>query len=250
MFAKAESLYQSLDALTAEHMADTLHHIGESLSKDGDHAMAVKWLKRSYNLVSSQGLERLSTSGLELRLAICQGLFQELLRSGSPESLQEANDLVAYIQSEIGDKPIVLHWQLEMLQQSSDEIFDVDCYASILLRMIRSFDFLEATFQFLLYHITEFRVKRLTLACELLDRLLRLLLLNDRRDWVDKVVVRRIWLAAMEVDSRDALVGLTGLLDEVKAAIPQPLKPEVAGAAHSVSKKTAGTSWCLSTDTS
>ncbi|PNY23779.1 Uncharacterized protein TCAP_06278 [Tolypocladium capitatum] len=239
MFSKTGSLRQNLHVSSAENMADTLQHIGADLSSAGDHNMALKWFKRASDLINSQNLEQLSVHGLELRLAICQGRVQSLLAIGSPGCLQEAVDLVAYVESEIGDKPVVLHWRLEILQKSPDEVFDAEAYASILRRMIRCFDFSHGTFHFLLHHIKELRDKSSRLACGLLDELLKQHVLHSGNvAWINKAVVRRIWMATMDSESAEPLTVLHGLLDQVYDALSEPLSPDATGAAHSLIWKT------------
>ncbi|POR34574.1 Uncharacterized protein TPAR_05222 [Tolypocladium paradoxum] len=235
MFSKTDLLRQNLDVSAAENMADTLQHIGADLSSAGDHNMALKWFKRASDLVNSQNLEQLSMHGLELRLAICQGRVQSLLGIGSPECLQEANDLVAYVESEVGDKPFVLHWRLEIIQKSPEEVFDAEAYASILRRMIRCFDFSDGTFHFLLHHIKELRDKSSRLACGLLDELLKQHVLHSRNNaWINKAVVRRVWMATMNSESTESLTALHDLLDQVFDALSEPLSPDATGAAHSL----------------
>ncbi|KND94187.1 hypothetical protein TOPH_00844, partial [Tolypocladium ophioglossoides CBS 100239] len=235
MVSKTDSLRQDFNVSSAENMADTLQHIGADLSSAGDHNMALKWFKRASDLINSQNIEQLSVHGLELRLAICQGRVQSLLGIGSPECLQEANDLVAYVESEVGNKPVVLHWRLEILQKSPDEVFDAEGYASVLRRMIRCFDFSDGTFHFLLHHIKELRDKSSRLACGLLDELLKQHVLHSGNvAWINKAVVRRTWMATMDSESTESLTILHGLLDQVHDALPEPLSPDAAGAAHSL----------------
>ncbi|EGR47977.1 uncharacterized protein TRIREDRAFT_62938, partial [Trichoderma reesei QM6a] len=203
MFGKIDALQPTLDSISAEIIADTLQHIGFDLASKGDHGMAVKWLKRAYNIINHQALDQLSAKGLELRLAICQGLVRGLLDVGSHVCVQEANDLIGYIESEIGDKPLVLHWRLELLQRLPGETFDVDAYSSILHRMVRSFDYSDASFYFLLHHIRRLREKSPRLARGLLDELLLQHIVSSRKgEWIGMIVVRRLWMVT--VDSTDA----------------------------------------------
>lgn len=237
MFGKIDAIRPTLDPRSAEIIADTLQHIGFDLASKRDHGMAVKWLKRAYDIINHQALDQLSNKGLELRLAICQGLVRGLLDIGSPECVQEANSLIEYIESEIGDKPLVLHWRLELLQKAPGEIFDIDAYSSILHRMVRSFDYSDASFYFLLHHIKSLREKNHRLARGLLDELLLQHIVSSKKsEWIGKTVVRRIWMSTVdETNSIEALTDLHKLLDKVSDALSEPLECDVAGAAHSVS---------------
>ncbi|KPM36312.1 hypothetical protein AK830_g10246 [Neonectria ditissima] len=235
MYTKAEDLRHHLDPSSAELMADTLQHIGSDLSSKGDYVMALKWLRRAYALINGQELERLSTGGLELRLAICHQLVQVLLAIGSPDYLQEADDLVAYVESGIGDKPVVLHWKLEILQKSPAEVFDTDAYASILRRMILSVDFSDAVLGFLLHNIRELRDRSSKLAVGLLDELLltRLLPLGNS-DWIGKAIVRRVWMSTMETGTSDGATDLMALIARIPQDSAIMLNADATIAAHSL----------------
>ncbi|QPC67318.1 hypothetical protein HYE67_009549 [Fusarium culmorum] len=167
MYAKADNLLQHVDSSSAERLADTFHCIGGELSSKEDHDMALKWLRRALNLINAQGLERLSTEGLELRMSIHHELIQTLLATGSEEHFEEADNLASQVESEIGDKPIVLHWKLEIIHRLPGELFDADACASILRRMIRSFSLSDPGLGFLLHGIGELRTRGPRLAGKL-----------------------------------------------------------------------------------
>ncbi|CAI6098659.1 unnamed protein product [Clonostachys chloroleuca] len=237
MFSKAEQLANTLEIASLEMMADTLRHVGADLHAKGDLLMAIKWLKRAYNALNSRPLDRLSVEGLDTRLCVCQNLVLSFLKSGSQEHFSEAKDLVSSIESEIGDKPIVLHWKLEMLQQSPPELMDMDNYAGILRRMIRVFDFSDEEFQFLLSHIKKLRNMNSKLACGVLDDLLtHRVLQSNNLAWLDKALVTRVWVSTMESgpfgDSWDT--GLLETLDKVHKSSPEPLSPDATGAVQSL----------------
>ncbi|KAH7153095.1 meiosis protein SPO22/ZIP4 like-domain-containing protein [Dactylonectria macrodidyma] len=242
MYNKAEGLRHHLDAPSAEHMADTLRHIGSDLSSKGDYPMALKWLRRAYEVMNSQALELLSVEGLELRLSIFHHLVRVLLAIGSPEHLQEADYLVSYVESQIGDKPVVLHWKLEILQKSPSEVFDTDACASILRRMIRSIDFSDAVLGFLLHNIKGLHDRCPQLTTGLLDELLFTRLIpNGNPDWIGKAVVRRVWMSTMEHESSSGATGLMALVERFSQESGVSLHVDVTIAAQSFK---AAESWC------
>ena len=235
MYTKTEPLRPELDAVSAESVADTLHYIGADLFAKKDYAMAIKWSKRAYETLSMQQIDQLSVAGLELRLAVCDSLIRALLAAGSPSSVLEAADLVAYVESEVGDKPIVLHWRLDLIRKGPGESFDTDAYTSILRHMMRSFDFSEGAFQFLLHNITELRERSQALSRGLMDELLlHRAIQSGRADWTAKAIVRRVWMATMEDDPANAVQHLKICLDAVLEAGFEPADPDVTGACHSV----------------
>ncbi|KAF5672453.1 transcription factor [Fusarium heterosporum] len=216
MFSKADALLRYLDPPSAEQLADTFCCIGSDLSSKNDYEMALKWLRRAFDLINEQELERLSTEGLELRISIHHELIQALLATESQESLQEADNLASLLESEIGDKPVVLHWKLEILQKSPSEVFNVDACASILRRMIRSLDLSDAGLGFLLHGISELRTRGPRLAIGLMEELmLERLIPCGNMDWIGKALVRRVWMGTMEIDASVGAANLTQILDRV-----------------------------------
>jgi tetratricopeptide (TPR) repeat protein len=238
MYAKADDLLHNLDPSSAEHLADTFHGIGGDLLSRGDHEMALKWLRRALDLINGQALERLSTEGLELRISIHHELIQSLLATGSQDGLQEAENLVSHVELEIGDKPVVLHWRLEIIQRYPSEVFNADASASILRRMIRSLDLSDAGLSFLLHGISELRMRGPRLAIGLMDELLlRKLMPCSNMDWIGKAIVRRVWMGTMEADASVSVTDLIQTLDQLAQEDGQ-CDVEASTAALSVSSTT------------
>ncbi|KAJ4014976.1 sporulation-specific protein 22 [Fusarium irregulare] len=222
MYTKADDLLHLIDPSSAERLADTFQCIGSELLSKEDHDMALKWLRRALDLVNSQGLERLSKEGLELRMSIYHELIQTLLATGSQENLEEADGITLQIEAEIGDKPIVLHWKLEVIHRYPDEIFDIDSCASILRRMIRSYTLTDAGLGFLLHRIGELRPRGPRLAKGLMEELItKKLLPHGNVDWIGKAVVRRVWMATMETETLVATKDLVRLLNQLAQEIGQ-----------------------------
>ncbi|KJZ71961.1 hypothetical protein HIM_08641 [Hirsutella minnesotensis 3608] len=235
MFTKTDALRQSLHVSSAEAMADTLRHIGFDLAARGNHTLALKWLKRAHGLIEIQNLEQLSTHGLELRLAICHGIFQSLLAQNTSHSLQEAGDLVTYVETELGDRPVVLHWRLELLQKTPDEVADAHAYASVLRRLIRAFDHSDETFHFILHQIQQMREKNIRLAIGLLEEFTKLLASRSGNvAWLSKAIVKRIWMATVQDDEEDPIPALQGLIDGTFDSLSGPLQPDAAGSVQSL----------------
>lgn len=235
MLARLEPLRQDLDTNSTEMIADALQHIGADFAQKQDHPMALKWLKRAQQTINSSDIDELSVDGLEIRLAICQSLFRALLSQMTPEALQEAEELVSLMEDQVGDKPVVLHWRLEILQKVPKEEFNAQAYASILRRMVRAFDCSDETFRFLLHHIKELREMSATLACGLLDEfMLQRVIPSGKTDYIAKTLVRRVWLVVMGDGSMNTLSNLEKLLTTTYDATFKPVEPDVAGAAQSV----------------
>lgn len=186
--------------------------------------MADKWLHRAWDLINDQQLQDMSRDAVELRLVVLQALVTALMGVQTIESIQKAQNLVKYVESEIGDQPVILLLHLEILTKSPTEAFDGEAYASILRRMIRSFRFVEINFKLLTHHIHVLHAKCPGLGCLILEEFLALLVKNYQASWIDKAVIMRVHMA---VSHRD----FEGTVDDAQKAISKLEKPVSADAA-------------------
>lgn len=237
---KAQSLFYHIDVPSAETVADTFRAIGSGLLLKNDFLLAAKWLRRARDIINCQPIDRLSVEGVNSNLEITHGLVQSLLGMNEDSATSEARDMVAHMEAEVGDKPVVLHWKLEILQKTADESSNPETYASILSHMVRTFDSTEQSFRFLLHHIEGLRAMDAQLAGSLLhEYLMERVLPSGNVDWLNRLIVRIVRLATMGSNSsgwQDAQ-DLFELLSTVHERIGKPLKPEVIGAAQSVSAR-------------
>lgn len=201
--------------------------------------MAIKWLRRAYSVINSQDVDKLSGEGVQSRLAICHNLIQGLIATGHSDYVAEATDLVAFVETEIGDKPVVLHWRLEILQNSPNEVFDAESYASLLQRLTRVFDYSEEGFSFLLHHIRGLFGKKSKLGRAVLYSFLNQKILHSEKpEWIGRAILLQLWMAASNTETEDIeadLEVLLGLLNQIYQTMGKPLPPDMSGAAHAVS---------------
>ena len=216
----------------AEVLADVLYEVGKDLAAKKDHTLAVKWLNRAYEALESQSLEILSREATELQLAIMQSLVSTYLELKTDEGRQNAERIVRYLASELGDKPVVLLLELELLGSPEDETFDTTAYGHVLRRMIRVFSPSDSYFKVVISHIRKLHGKNPRHACKLLDEFLPTLCLSGHEDWVEKAVVHRVWMAQESDDPE--------LVDEagrVFSQLQQPLGADATMAALAVRKR-------------
>lgn len=86
-----------------------------------------------------------------------------------------------------------------------------------------------------------------TKACKAMDDFLNLRLVLDKRmDWIQKVFITRIWLAAEKLPQEpDTLEQLERLLDVVANRVGQPFGAQAVQAAFSVCCQTLNLDWSL-----
>ncbi|GAP85521.1 putative SPO22-domain-containing protein [Rosellinia necatrix] len=231
----AEHLYTSLektmakvDIPLAEKLTDALFEIGRDLMQQKNFILAAKWLERAYEFINAQEISRLSRDAIELRLAISQALIQVYLDIGSPEFITRAKNHIAYVESELGDKLIVLLFRAEVLLRSPAEIFDSKAYADTLRRIIRTVDMSEASFKLIIHHIRKLDEKDQSAASSVLDDFMVTCIVTSGQDqWIDRAIILRTDMTTRD-GSPDSMKGLEAMLDIVLSSTGTPLSANTA----------------------
>ncbi|KAK7740394.1 sporulation-specific protein 22 [Diaporthe eres] len=226
LFAQANDLLIKVKPASSNNIIDIYFQIGRGMLSKGDSPMAEKWLQRAWDAINGQRLQDLPRDAVELRMAIVQSLVTVLLDLQTNESNEKANNIVKYIESEVGDQPIVLLLNLEILNRSPAEVFDSEAYGNILRRMIRSFHPSESNFKLLAHHTRKVHAKSPGLGCAILDEFLTSLIKIGQGGWIDKAVVTRIFMTTSQRD-------FGGSIDEAEKALSKVEEPVSADAGFS-----------------
>ena len=240
MYANAVHICAPLDVQSVELISDLLYEIGKGLLDKNDFKAAVKWLEQAYSALSSHALDGLSRDTIELRPAIAQALVTALLSCGTNEAFAKAESFVAHLDSEMGDKMVVLLLRLDLLSKAPGEMFDSEAYAGIVTRMIRQFNPSdvpppESSYKVILHHIRKLHEKAPALGCNLLDDLLRTrLLASERINWTERAIVTRVWMASTNRDAPETVEELDSVLTAVQESKDSPLTPDAAMAVQMV----------------
>lgn len=236
MFKKSMSSRQIFDPNTAESLADVLFEIGKDLLHKKEYKLAVKWLDRALEVLTGQELDRLSMDASELRISIIESSIKANLGLHSQEAVERARVLIESLENEIGDKLIVLLMKLDLVSSTTNESFDSNLYADILRRMTRSTILNAENFKLIMHHIRKLNDKCPSLGCKALDELLTLRILpEDKEEWIEKVLITRLYMTVGQRDSVDALISLEALFSMIVANIKQPISAAATLAAHTVS---------------
>lgn len=236
MFNKSLFSYQELDPNRAEALADIYFQMGKDTLGKGQCEMAAKWLNRAYDVLSGQSLDRMSFDTSELRTSIVQMLVKALLGMQDGESFDKAQSLIGLLEGEIGDNLIVLHLRLELLSTATYELFDAESFSNILRRMIRDTAATDANLKLIMFHIRKLSNRSPNLACRAVDYLLKLLISKGGRvEWLEKVLITRLWMAEKQKDTMEDLVSLEDILSKVITSTNQPIDSSATHAAQIVS---------------
>jgi hypothetical protein len=236
MFKLSISSIQSFDSNTAENLADVLYEMGKDLLHRQHYPLAVKWLDRAYEVLDGQELGRLSMNASELRTSIIQTLVKALLCLKDREAVERARSLVSLLESVLGDKLVVLLLKLEILCAPSTEAFDSNQYSDVLQRMTRSLSMTDVNFKMFMFHVRKLSDKSPSLACNALDELLSLRILREeqRQEFIEKILITRLWITLDEMESLEAMASLHQLFSSIVENITKPISSAATHAAHTV----------------
>lgn len=236
MYKSSRSSEKVFDPHTAESLADVLYEMGKDLLGSQQYPMAVKWLERAFEVLEDQQLDRLSMDASELRISIIQSLVKALIGSQEASLLGKVRDLVDLLESETGDKMVVLLLRLELLSANTTETFDSNSYSDVLLRITRTMTLSETNFKLFMFHIRKLNDKSPSLACKALEDLMRLRILKtDREDWIEKVLITRLWISVGQRDSPEALLSLDQFFAMIATNVNKSVSASATLAAHTVS---------------
>jgi hypothetical protein len=170
-----------------------------------------------------------------LRLAICQCLIHALIGTKDLLNIQKATDLVAYVEAELGDRPLVLMLRLELLDLAPEEEFDASAYSDILRRMIHSSSLAPLSFKLLLHRARRLFDRDVILSCAVLDELLSTkLITSDQVEWIERAIVLRIWMITSKPCTSEWIDRAMRLFSNIQTHIAEPLKGQPTLAAQSV----------------
>jgi hypothetical protein len=197
----------------AEKLADVLYEIGGDMCRRKDFQTAAKWLGRAQDIINGQDIGKLSPEALELRTAIMQTHVSALLHLDTNEGLEKAQNLLGFMQSEMGNTMGVLLLRLDLLNKVPPEVFDSNAYAAVLGHMITSLKQLdmemdpvntrvnEPAFRLINHHIGKLHSRSPELGCTVMDEFISALAKTQHDGWMERLVTRRIWMATSRPDS-------------------------------------------------
>ncbi|KAF2968484.1 hypothetical protein GQX73_g5062 [Xylaria multiplex] len=228
LYTNVRKLIERADTALAEKLADSLFEVGRDLTLKKNSVLAAKWLERALELINTQETSQLSRDAIELRLAISQALIQAYLDIGTSDYIDRAENHIAYIEDELGDKLIVLLFRTEVLLRSPAETFDSKAYADIIRRMMRVVDISESSFKLLMHHIRKLDEKESLAASSVLDDFLINFILTCQQDpWIDNAITLRTHMAVRD-SLLESVQAFEVVLDQILPNTGKPLAVNTA----------------------
>jgi hypothetical protein len=230
MFHKAGLADRQLDPSTTESLADLLFEIGKDLHIKKQYEQAVKWLERAFEVIERQDPDKLSIDASELRTSILQCSVHALFGIQQEDAFEQARNIVSMLESEVGDKLVVLLLKLELLSVSN-ETFDSSAYAMVLKRIIRTAVISDSNVTLVMHHIRKLNDKSPSIACQVLDDFLQSRILAEgSQQCIESLLVNRIWMSTSQRDGQDVIASVEGILETIAANIANTITAPTAHA--------------------
>lgn len=235
MYKKSTSCQQLLDPSTAESLADVLFEMGKDLLIKQQYENAVKWLERSYRVIGDQELDKMSTNTGELNLSVAESLIKANLALQTTDATNTAISLLETLEQTMTNRIAVYVMRLEIIAATTHEKFDSSSYGNILHRMTLSMMLSEPNFKLIMHHIRKLSEKNPSHACTALDNFTRLRLFSDvKEDWLEKIVITRVWMTVNYRDSTEDFASFETILSDISKVLEKPVNSAVTLAAHTV----------------
>ena len=219
-------------------MAECLFKIGKHHLECKNSPQASRWLEYAIaSIVEAKDDEMLSKDVEELKMAIYDILVKAKIALGTPDDIKQAQDLVEYLRSRLGDSPVVLYLRLGLLESCPEEELDVDAAAGVLRKMARSFTFTAEALEWMCAKLLSLHRRRPHVAGGILDEMIAMRVLRtEKEEWITKTLALRVRMAAGGQDGGEGPEGLQVLFDKMLSNLSKPLTAATVAAVQSVSR--------------
>ena len=217
MYAKINSIADTLDVTATENLADVLLEIGKSIFKQGDSPGALYWLDGAYEELSKHEMESMSGEAGDLKVSIMHHLVKVLMRLEGEEHRARAWNIVRDLEINHGGRLAVSLLKLDLFAQEPEP--SAQDYQLILDKIILSVHLTEANVKTILHHLHQLRRWSPLLAQKSLATLISQRLLEATEPaWIEKAIVMSVWNVTTTSAISDPIQTLRDLFDEVAGA--------------------------------
>ncbi|KAI9741250.1 MAG: hypothetical protein M1834_002966 [Cirrosporium novae-zelandiae] len=212
MYNKLISSDRELDSKAAEILSGLLCQMGKDLLEKEQIKIAIKWLGRAYGILSAQELEKLSNDARELRSRVMHYFVKALIGVKTEDSIRKAHDMLSIMENDFGTKPVVMVLELQLL--AIEKEFDSQRYYDGSLIQDHA-------------DRPSYWAKFKNVPCKALDNFLcERLLSSKKQEWIEKVIVTRVWFVASIIEASDFPQLLFALFNNMASNSSSQLSPD------------------------
>lgn len=221
------------DPSTAESIADLYYEIGRDQISRCQPAEATKWLARAQEVLSSQGLENLSSDASELEVSVMHSMTKALISLGGQEHIAKAWNILGELEIGHGDRLAVLLLRLDLY--SLDPVYPAQDYCDVLQKIVRTVHLTDSNVKTALHHIHKLHTRNARMAHMVLVTLAidRLVGVEEHR-WLEKTLITLVWNCTTSAELTDTLGLLSDFLETLHGKIGTAISPSATHAAQIV----------------
>jgi len=236
MYERFLRIPHPVDGTVRRKMAERLFEMGKRDLESRNYPRALQWLEYAIANVADIEDAELSKDTEDLRLAIYERTVRTFIAIGGPGDIRKATDLVEYLQSRLGDDPVVLLLRVSLLECMEPEEFDVDAFGGVLRKMARSFRITTDALDWTCAKLLSLHGRRPLVAVSILDDLISSrILATENEEWITKTLVLRTRMSASEdTPSNSEQRPLHALFSKVLDNLAKPLSTATVTAIQSV----------------
>jgi hypothetical protein len=219
---------------TAEELAEVLYDIGKDEYEKKRFENAIRWLERALDILGDQnGAMSKSESVLDLKCSTISMLIKTLMDLHTPGTIQKAQSIMALMETEFGDRMLVLFLKLELL--AAEKTPEPGLYRSILLRLFRSTQLTKSNFKTLMHHVHKLRHLDPKEACQALDDFLTIRLFEqENEEFTERALVMRIWITTSLPDCSRVIESIKEFLDLISRYLRGPVSTTATHASQTL----------------
>lgn len=217
----------------AEMSADLMFEIGNDQLAKNEAQLAIQWLQKAYETITSCNEGTLDDDATELSYSIKHSLARALMAIPSERARARAWQVIDDMDLGFNERTITLMARLELYSLSPD--IRLEDYADCAVRLIRSIHITEATIGTVLLYANFLKAQNTSLALDMLKILLieRLLEAAERK-WTEKVLLSIISIATSTAQHNSDTEFMHEILETILNHLETPLEPMVVHASHMV----------------
>ncbi|KAI5791651.1 meiosis protein SPO22/ZIP4 like-domain-containing protein [Peziza echinospora] len=228
MFNKAlTSLETDGECIASEALAQVAFEIGNGLCGQKVYDAAIKWIKRSFDILNKIDPICLSEQGSDRRFAVMHSLASACIQNKEDGDFDRARATIDMMFEDGPTKVVTYLLRLELITAETPDAFEEEYYA-VLMKMINIVIINEPTFKTILGKIHFLAQKSPKLAGSCLDELIvKCLVPLEKDDWIETAFVTRFWMqvrsASTDGIQSSTLGALKSVLESLSKYFIKPL---------------------------
>lgn len=193
----------------------------------------MKWLTKAHDIMTTQGLDSLSSDASELQVAIMHAMVKALMSENTEENTRIAWNIIEELDLAHGDRLAVLLLKLDLY--GLDPNFSPQAFGDVLRKIVLTVHLTDTNIKTALHHVHKLRARSPRIAHTVLASLVTERLVGAEDSvWLEKTMITIIWNCSTSAGLADGHVLLKDVLDVVLADTGKAMSQSATHAAQVV----------------